>query len=140
MQEMINFLSNHPILTTIAIVLCGLVFFVEYLRTKGGKFNIPPVQATQLINRNNAVVIDIRNNDAFRKGHIIDAQSLSANEIQQNPKKVEKYKSRPIIIVCGAGNESQKIAALLIKQGYNAYSLAGGMRAWIDAQMPIVKG
>jgi len=53
---------------------------------------------------------------------------------------LEKFKSKPIIVVDNSGFESQKIASFLLKQGYTAYSLNGGMRAWATAQMPIIKG
>lgn len=94
---------------------------------------------TQLINRDNAIVIDIRQNEAYHNGHIIGSQSMIPHEIRQHPKKLEKYKGRPLIVVSQSSHESQKIAALLLKHGYNAYSLTGGMRAWIEAQMPLVK-
>ena len=111
---------------------------IEFIRAKRNVFNISPAQVTQLINRENAIVVDIRQNEIYRKSHIIDAQSINPKDILQNHKKLEKFKGRPIIIVANATNESQKIAALLLKHGYNAYSLSGGMRAWGEAQMPLV--
>jgi rhodanese-related sulfurtransferase len=115
-----------------------ILMVIEFLRARRNAFNITPAQVTQFINRENATVIDIRQNDHFRKGHIIDAQSINPKEIVDNPKKLERFKSRPIVIVANASHESQKIAALLLKHGYNAYSLSGGMRAWNEAQMPLV--
>ena len=64
---------------------------------------------------------------------------MSAKDLRDDSKKREKFRLRPIIIADPAGLESQKLASILLKQGYNAYSLSGGMRAWIEAQMPIVK-
>lgn len=139
MQDFITFLSNHPMLTLAAIILLILLMIIEFIRAKRSGGNISPLQVTQMINHDNAVLIDLRPNDVYRNGHIIDALSMTMKDVTENTKKIEKFKSRPIIIVCQTGTESQKIAALLLKRGYNAHALAGGMRAWSEAQMPLVK-
>lgn len=139
MQDITTFISNHAILFFAACIVIIILLIVEALRAKRGGFNISPLKTTQLINHENAVVIDIRSADAFQSGHIIDALSMQASEVTKLNKKFEKLKAKPIIIVCNGGIESQKIATFLLKNGYNAYSLAGGMRSWLSAQMPIVK-
>ncbi|RDI41696.1 rhodanese-like domain-containing protein [Aquicella lusitana] len=139
MQEIMTFISNHPVLSLSALIIFVLIVVIEFIRARQKALSLTPSQATQLINRENAVVIDVRANDLYRKGHIVGAVSLPAQEILETPKKVEKFRAKPIIVVCGAGVESQKVAALLQKQGYNAYSLTGGMRAWDSADMPVVK-
>jgi rhodanese-related sulfurtransferase len=138
MQELTVFITHHPYLSAATLAVFIFAMLIEFIRAKRNAFNISPAQVTQLINRENAVVIDIRQNEIYRKSHIIDAQSINPKEILQNQKKFDKYKGRPIIVVANATNESQKIAALLLKHGYNAYSLSGGMRAWSEAQMPLV--
>lgn len=139
MQEFMTFLSAHSALTFAAVGVFLLVIIVELLRAKQSIQDISPLKATQMINHDNAVIVDTRPNDAFRLGHIIDAVTIPANEIKQLPKKLEKLKTRPIIIVCARGLESRKIATFLTKNGYNAHSLAGGLRAWSEAQLPTVK-
>lgn len=139
MQELTTFISNHPLLSLSAGIVFFLLSVVEVIRARRLTYNITASQATQMMNHDNAVIIDTRSQDAYRNGHIIGAQSMSQQDIRDNNKKLEKLKGKPLIVVCNAGVESQKIAALLLKRGYNAYSLAGGMRSWIDAQMPIVK-
>lgn len=139
MQELTTFLGNHLGLSSAAGIVLLLLIIVEILRVKKRAFNISNLQATQLINRENAVIIDIRSPEAYRNGHIIDAQSLSAQEILTNPKKIEKFKKRPLILVGQTSQDAQKVTAFLIKRGYNAFSLTGGMGSWLDAQLPIVK-
>lgn len=138
MQDITIFISHHPFLSAAVLVVFIILVFIELMRARRNTFNVGPAQITQLINRENAVVIDIRPSDVWRKGHIIDAQSISVKDITDHAKKLEKFKARPIIVVANASHESQKIAALLLKRGYNAYSLSGGMRAWSEAQMPLV--
>lgn len=139
MQEFITFFSNHLLLTLTAIALFIALIVVELIRAKRSNFSITPTQATQLINHQHAVIADVRAKEAFQKGHIIDAISMTPDEIRKSAKKLEKYKGKPIIVVCTSGVESQKLAAHLIKQGYNAYSLSGGIRTWTQANMPLVK-
>lgn len=140
MQELTTFINLHPTLAIAALIVLILIMCVEFLRAKRNTFSINATQLTQKINHENAVVIDVRPREIYLKGHIIDAHSMTPAEIRENTKKLEKFKAKPIIVVCATGVESQKIAALLLKRGYNAYSLSGGIRAWIEAQMPLVKG
>lgn len=139
MQELNTFIGNHLQLSLVIIVLLMLLVIVELLRNKKKRHGVEPQQAIFMMNHENGLVIDLRPTEAYRDGHIIEALSMSANEIKENPKKIEKFKNRPLIIVCHGGVESEKIAAQLRKQGYNAFSLTGGMRAWNDAQMPMIK-
>lgn len=139
MQDFITFFSNHLALTSAAIFVFALLTIIEFMRAKRATYSLNPTQMTQLINHQHAVVIDIRGAEQYRQGHVIDALSMTATDLNNNGKKLEKFKNKPLIVVCPSGNESQKIAALLLKRGYNAYSLAGGMRAWRTAQMPEVK-
>lgn len=139
MQDLITFLSHHPLLSLAAASLLILLMIIEFIRANRGRKNLSPLQTTQMINHDHAVIIDLRPNEAYQQGHIIDALPMSAQDIVKNPKKVEKFKTKPIIMVCPTGAESQKIAAILLKRGYNAYALTGGIRAWNEAQMPLVK-
>ncbi|VVC75109.1 Thiosulfate sulfurtransferase GlpE [Aquicella siphonis] len=139
MQDLTTFIAQHPLLSLAAAIVLILLILLELMRAKRNVFNISPSQVTHLINRENAAVIDVRQQDAFRAGHIIDAVSMPPQDILQNPKKLEKFRARPLVIVANSSSESQKIAALLLKQGYNAYSLTGGIRAWNEAQMPLIK-
>lgn len=138
MQEISVFISNHPLLSAATFIVLIFVTIVEFVRARRNTLGISPAQLTQMMNRENAVVIDVRQNEIWRKSHIIDALCMDGKEITENPKKLEKFKARPIVIVANTGAESQKISSFLLKQGYNAFSLNGGMRAWSEAQMPLV--
>lgn len=138
MQDLITFITNHLMLSIAALLVLILLFIVETMRAKRLS-GVSPQQTVQLINHDNAVIIDIRPKEAFQKGHIIDAYSMTNTEINENPKKLERFKNRPLIIVCATGVESHKMAAQLMKSGYNAHAITGGIRAWIDAQLPLVK-
>jgi rhodanese-related sulfurtransferase len=139
MQDFTQFIANHLELTYTLAGLLVLLMIVEFLRLKRNNFLVNVKQAVHLINRENALIIDLRSKDIFKTGHIVDAQTLSPQDILTTPKKIEKYKNRPIILVDGTGADSQKIAAKMIKEGYNIYTLSGGIRSWKEAEMPLVK-
>lgn len=139
MQDIITFLSSHLLLTTAAILLFISIVVVEIIRARRRHFSVVPQQAVKLINHEHAVVLDMRPTTLFHKGHILNAISISPADLKPGSKKLDKYKSKPIILICRLGSESQKIAENLIKNGYNANSLAGGMQAWVDAQLPVIK-
>ena len=139
MQELITFVSHHLGLSLAVGIIVLLLIVIELIRAKRNSFNITPAQTIHLINHEQAAIIDIRPRELFNKGHIIDAYSMTREELLNHPKKLEKFKNKPIIMVCQAGIESQKIAASLLKHGYNVYSLSGGIRAWTQAEMPLIK-
>lgn len=139
MQEFINFLSQHLSLTFVAGGILIALFIIELIRQQKKSNSLPPLQATQLMNHQNGVVVDLRSPEEYGKGHIIDAYSIPTANLRESTKKLEKFKSKPMIFVCNTGMESQKVAAQLLKQGYNAFSLAGGVKGWVEANMPLVK-
>jgi rhodanese-related sulfurtransferase len=139
MKEIYLFLQNHSMLSMALIVVLILLFIIELLRLKQSAHRVGPLEATHLINHQNAVVLDIRSQEAFRSGHIIGAISLPLMDLEKKYKKIEKYSKQPIIIVCAASLESSRAASFLLKNSYNAHILAGGIRAWKEADMPLVK-
>lgn len=139
MQDLEIFISTHWQLAYSFAAILTLLTIVEFLRARRTTTMVDTTRAVHLMNREHATVIDMRAADAFRQGHIIDAVAMSLNDLEQNAKKHEKLKNKPIILICSSDTEAQKTAASLAKQGYNSYALAGGMRAWKDAGLPLVK-
>lgn len=139
MQDIGLFLQHHWALSVALIIVLFLSMIVEFMNQKRSILQLSPAKATQLINRDNAIVVDLRSNALFAEGHIIGAISIPQNEIEQKWKKIEKLRAQPLILVCASGTESPKAAMLFTKQGFNVRILAGGMRAWREAEMPSVK-
>jgi len=140
MQDLEIFISTHwQLAYAFGAVLTALAI-VEFLRSKRASSTIDTTRAVHLMNREHAVIIDTRAADTVRQGRIIDAIAISLNDLQPNSKKLEKYKSKPVILICNTDTEAQKTAAALSKQGYNSFALAGGIRSWKEAGLPLVKG
>lgn len=139
MQDFTVFIANHMgLFYTFAILLIALMG-IEFLRSKRNTFRVGPKEAVQLINKHHAVIVDVRAKDAFDKGHILNAVSMTAAELTNSGKKLAKFKGKPIILVCNTGMETQKLATTLKNNGHAAFSLAGGINAWADAELPIVR-
>lgn len=140
MQEIILFIQHHVLLVAAMIATLVILMILEFINQKRSASQVSPAKATFLINREDAVVIDVRSSTLFADGHIIGAQSIPLAELEEkSKKKLDKYKSKPLIITCMTGLDSAKAALLLISQGFDARILTGGIRAWREAGMPIVK-
>lgn len=140
MQDILIFMQHNLALSLAAVAVLTTLIILEFIKIKKGTNRLSPQQAVQLMNHQNAAVIDIRKTDAFAKGHIVSSISLPFSDLQNKQKKIEKYRAQPVILVCENGVESQKAAAILEKSKFtNVQILDGGLRSWQQAGMPIIK-
>ncbi|NUW68928.1 rhodanese-like domain-containing protein [Vibrio coralliilyticus] len=142
MQEYIAFFQENMILSLVWVgLLVALIMNIVKSTTAAYK-EITASQTTQLMNRENGVVVDIRSKDEFRKGHITDAVHILSSDIKAgNFGSLENHKSSPIIVVCKTGQTAQESANLLAKAGFeNVSLLKNGLIAWNEANLPLVKG
>jgi rhodanese-related sulfurtransferase len=138
MDTYLEFASNHVILMTALTLSFFLLIFSELRRKAGGVTNIEPQAAVSLINAD-AVVIDLRNAEAFARGHIVNSKNIPFDELEANQEKLSKMKSKPILAVCDAGTNSSRAVGTLRKSGMESvYGLKGGITAWTTANLPLV--
>jgi len=134
-EQIIEFSGNHMLLVTALII--AILLLIQNLMA-GNKGNITPVQATEMINHDDAVVIDVRPAADFAKGHIINAVNIPASNLQTQMKQMEKYKNKKIILSCRSGAQSAVACKQLGKQGYeNVYNLKGGILNWQSENLPV---
>lgn len=141
LQKLWPFIMHHWILSA-AFVLAVIVLIVLEARSKGvgGNTRLSVHQLTQLVNREQAVIVDIREAIVFNDGHIVNAVNIPLADVDQNIKRLEKDKQRPIVVVCAMGQKSLAVMNKLRKLGFEkVYVLTGGMAAWRNASMPVVK-
>tara|TARA_B100001094_G_scaffold332736_1_gene406119 strand:- start:616 stop:1044 length:429 start_codon:yes stop_codon:yes gene_type:complete len=139
MQEYIDFFQAHPILVCVWVMLF-IALIVASVRVMLSKFTVISQQeAVQLINKQNAMVFDVRSQDAFKKGHVVNAIQVSLSDIKnQQTTQLSKYKVRPVITVCDLGQQSEQAADLLTKQGFEqVFNLKGGMNEWNAQNLPV---
>ncbi len=97
-------------------------------------------QAIQLINHDNALVLDVREHNEFNAGHIASARHIPLGQLKDGIKTLEKFKDQPIVVNCRSGSRSATACGMLRKAGFSqVYNLTGGILAWQKAQMPTVK-
>ena len=138
MDTYLEFASNHVILVTALTLSFLLLIFSELRRKAGAVTSIEPQAAVSLINAD-AVVIDLRNAEAFARGHIVNAKNIPFDELDANQEKLSKMKSKAILAVCDAGTNSHKAVETLRKSGMESvYGLKGGITAWTTANLPLV--
>jgi rhodanese-related sulfurtransferase len=140
MQDILQFIQHHLMLSAALALILVVLIALEFIKIKRGARSLTPSQVVQMMNRQNTPVIDLRSFDTFLLGHIVGAVSIPMSELEAKLKKIEKFKLQPIVLVCGTGIESGRAAATLIKHGFHPQILSGGMQAWRDAEMPVVKG
>ncbi len=125
----------------IAAVVSGIVFIlptITKLFSRGKE--VGTAGAVHLINRRDAVIIDVREPNEFKAGRIPNARNVTLAKIEEGAKGLEKFKSKPVLLVCQTGARSGQALRTLQKQGFTeVVALAGGMNAWQQAQMPVEK-
>jgi len=140
MERLPEFLSNHSSLTLAFVVILGLLVWTLWQTTGRGLKKLSPMDATRLINREDAVVLDVRSDGEFTQGHIVNAVNIPQKVVQEQLSKLDKYRSRPIITACRNGQSASGVGNTLRKNGFEqVYNLAGGLIAWEGANLPLVK-
>ncbi len=131
---------NQNILLISIVVVSGLgLLWPMFARPSGNAVN--PGEATLLINREDAIVVDVREADEFAGGHLPDARNIPVSKLAERIGEIEKFKDKPVIVCCATGMRSNKACAELKKQGFSRVNnLAGGVDAWVGAGYPIKKG
>lgn len=99
---------------------------------------VSPQQAAQMQSEQNAVIIDVRENDEWNAGHIDNAIHIPLNDIQNRLRELAKYQNQPVITQCRSGTRSAKAADILAKSGFtNVHNMDGGLNAWQKADLKI---
>ncbi len=142
LQEIMQFVSKHPILSLAWIALLVAVIVMTFKSSFSKVKEITRGEATRLINKEDAVVVDTRSRDDFRRGHLANAINLTASEIKSGSLgELEKHKAQPIIVVCANGTTSRESAENLSKAGFeNVVTLKDGIAGWSGENLPLVRG
>jgi rhodanese-related sulfurtransferase len=136
----VKFLLDHLVLIGLAVSSGLLLLWPILMRGAGGVANVTPNEAVVLINRGNAVVVDVREEAEFANGHITDARNIPYAQLGERLKEIQKFRDKPILINCQAGTRSAKACDILrANQFTQVNNLQGGLNAWIQAKLPVVK-
>lgn len=141
MSQYLEFVQNHPYLFTAAAVLIGLIIGNEIRLRLRGVEELSPGEATRRIN-DGAAVIDVRDAERFRAGHLPGAKQIPAAAFGEREAELARLRDRPVIVYCNTGAESARAAARLRKEFglEQAATLKGGLTVWQRENMPVEKG
>ena len=138
MSQSLAFISNHPFLAASAAALLGLIVAFELRNATRGYRDVDAADAPRLINHADAVMLDVRPRDAYKKARIINSVNLPADTITDEA--IAKYVDRPVIVYDDAGAASGRVAAQFARGGCKrVYQLSGGLSAWQSAGLPLAK-
>jgi rhodanese-related sulfurtransferase len=134
-----EFINQNIMLVAIIVVSALGLLWPLFMRPAGNSVN--PGEATLLINREDAHIVDVREAAEFASGHLPEAKNIPVSKLADRISELEKFKEKPIILCCASGMRSNKAAGELKKQGFTRlYNLAGGVDAWGGAGYPVKKG
>ena len=137
LDQIVEFVGSHWYLFVALIVILGLL---PYNLVVGGKGSVEPLQATAMINHQEAVVVDVRPAADFAKGHIINAINIPMNGFKNQIATLTKHKDKPIIVNCRSGAQSSMACSQLRKEGFEqVFNLRGGIMAWEAASLPLTR-
>lgn len=136
MDRVIEFTLNHPMLVGSFVAL--LTAFIVLETRRGGK-SVSPQQLTNLVNRENALVLDVREAKEFREGHITGSKNIPFAQLQNKLGELEKHKDTPVILVCKMGQHAGAAGRILSTAGFkDVRRLSGGVSGWKADGLPLV--
>ncbi len=143
MDQFLVFLQKSPfnmLLLGLAVSSGAMLLWPLVSRPFRTTHEIGAFEAVQLINRREALVLDVRETGDYSAGHIANARHVPEAQLADRMKELEKFKSRPIVVSCRTGSRAPVVSGLLRKQGFaEAFALRGGIAAWQQASLPLEK-
>jgi rhodanese-related sulfurtransferase len=134
----IEFIQQNLMWAGLAAVSGGMLLWQMFNGTGGN--NISVNEATLLINRQDALVVDVRETAEWSTGHIPNARHIALGHLGKHLSEIDKFKDKPVIVVCASGNRSRSGCGVLKKAGFQqVFNLAGGVGAWSDAGLPMTR-
>lgn len=134
-----EFITKNIFLFVIALVSGGMLIWPLLRRGTGGPW-VNTLAATQLINRSDALVVDLRSAQDYAKGHILGAKNIPLADLERRAGELDRHKAKPVILHCGDGNRAGGGVATLRRKGFDSvHNLAGGYAAWQQAGLPVEK-
>ena len=133
-----TFVQNNFALILVALISGGMLLWPLLSRRAAGE--VGTLAAVQLINHQDALVLDVREDIEYDAGHIANARHIPVGKLEGRLQELEKFKSKPIVVVCRSGMRSNRACSVLRKHGFaDVHNLEGGINAWQQASLPVAK-
>jgi rhodanese-related sulfurtransferase len=136
MEKILEFVQSNLMYVMLSVT-SGAMLIWQTIGSSGGN-RVTPLQATLMLNRDDALVIDVRESNEWATGHIPNSRHIALGQLEKQIHEIEKFKARPLIVNCQTGNRSSSACGTLKKHGFEkVYNLAGGIGAWREAGLPV---
>lgn len=140
-EELQAFIGRNPMLSLALLGLTVAIFYTELARLFRGFKGLRPAELTALMNRENALVVDLQPGADFERGHIPGSRNVQMSQFDPESKLLAAAKSLPVVTVCKTGQTATDAAKRLRKAGFErVYTLEGGIGAWQQADLPLARG
>ncbi len=140
LERLPEFLGNHPLLTGALIAVIALILYTEFQRLTRKFRALPPAEAVRVMNREEALVLDVREDNEMSGGRIPNARHIPVGVLKKRLNEIERYKESPVVVYCRSGARSAVAASQLVAAGFtDVTNLSGGIEAWKAANMPVKK-
>ncbi|GLQ86560.1 rhodanese-like domain-containing protein [Dyella flagellata] len=141
LHKLPQFVSNHLVLALLFVGLVVALLVTQVMVLLRKYKELTPAGLTQLINRDNPLLIDLSASADFEKMHVPGAKHVALSQFDPEHKDLAKARELPVVVMDKEGRQSDSAAQRLIKAGFTrVYTLGGGVLAWQQAQLPVAKG
>ncbi|MDH3354246.1 MAG: rhodanese-like domain-containing protein [Chromatiales bacterium] len=138
MDRLFEFSVNHWDLVVALVIILMMIFGGGVMRKIRGYHEVVATDAVTLMNREDAIYVDVREDKEYAEGHILGSIHIPLAQLVERIAEVEQHKQQPVIVGCRSGNRSAMGCARLRSQGFEqVYNLKGGILAWQSANLPI---
>lgn len=137
---MFEFVKDNVLFVGLAIG-SGIGLLLPFLsRGASGVPNLSAPEAVLMLNRGKPLILDVRDEAEFAAGHIQGAKHIPVADLASRLKEIEKFKDKPVLVHCQKGMRARKACAILKAQQFSQLNnLEGGLDAWVEAKLPLVK-
>lgn len=135
-----EFVKHNTLLIGLAIGSGVALLWPMLNRGASGVTNLSASEAVLMLNRGKPLILDVRDAAEFASGHIQSAKNIPMAELATRLKEIEKFKDKPILVHCQRGMRAKSAIKILKAQQFSQLNnLQGGLDAWADAKLPLVK-
>jgi len=139
MNRFFEFATAHPLLIGGIVVVALVAIVLELRHRASGSAAVGPTDAVLLANQG-ALMLDVRNDEQFAEGHIIDARHVRGSDLESSVDSLKKYKEKAVVVYCDTGATSAAAMRLLKSKGFSkVVNLRGGLQAWKQENLPVVR-
>lgn len=140
MDRLLDYSTNHPFLAGALAVMTFVVLAFEFRQRSTAGAAVAPNEAIRLMNEG-AVLVDLRSANQFKDGHIEGARNVPGDQLAADPKALDRLSGKTVVLYCDSGTTTGAAQRTLARAGAKSvFGLRGGLAAWKQENLPVVKG